>query len=55
MKDALKIIARKVLRLLPLYYLALFFGWTMSSKFFEGPLYVNYKKLYFSCDKYWWA
>ncbi|CDW75759.1 UNKNOWN [Stylonychia lemnae] len=54
-KDALKLIGRKLARLIPLYYITLFFGWAVSSRFFEGPLYGISKKLYLNCDKYWWT
>ncbi|CDW76528.1 UNKNOWN [Stylonychia lemnae] len=54
-KDSMKLIGRKLVRLIPMYYLTLFFGWAMTSRFFEGPLWAHQKRLYFACDRYWWT
>ncbi len=54
-KDVLKIYARKILRILPLYYAVFFFGWLVGSRLLDAPLWYNYKQLYLDCSKYWWA
>ncbi|CDW83385.1 UNKNOWN [Stylonychia lemnae] len=54
-KDILKFYARKVMRLLPIYYLVLFFGWFVGPILFDAPLWSINKTLYLNCESYWWA
>ena len=51
----MKLYARKICRLLPLYYLTFFFGWLVGPVLFNSPLWTTYSGLYLNCEKYWWA
>jgi len=53
--DALRMYARKFLRLAPLLYLAFFFGWSMGAWLSSGPNWTNYQMMFLHCDNYWWS
>ncbi len=53
--DALKLYARKYLRVAPMLYLVFFFGWSTASRLNESPTWINYQQLFYECDKYWWG
>ena len=55
LKDALKMYAKKYLRLAPMLYLVFLFGWTSGARLSEGPAWINYENLFYKCDSYWWA
>lgn len=54
-KDALKLYARKILRLAPLYYTVFFFGWYVGVRMNSGPIWYSYGNLFYDCGTYWWA
>lgn len=54
-KDVMKIYARKLLRVLPLYYFLLFFGWFAGPRLSSGPIWFTFESLYFECESRWWA
>lgn len=51
----MKLYARKILRVLPVYYGVLFFGWFIGPRLGSGPLWFNFKKLFYNCNRTWWA
>jgi peptidoglycan/LPS O-acetylase OafA/YrhL len=54
-KEALKMYARKFLRLAPMLYIIFFFGWAAGSRLQDTPSWMNYKEMFYQCDTYWWA
>eukprot|EP00347_Sterkiella_histriomuscorum_P018864 403343880 len=54
-KDILKFYARKMVRIIPMYYTVFFFGWFVGPMFYDSPLWYSYGQLYLNCDAYWWA
>jgi len=47
LKDALRVIARKFLRLAPLTYFLFFLQWACLSRVKDGPVWMNAQTLFF--------
>jgi peptidoglycan/LPS O-acetylase OafA/YrhL len=45
--DALKLYARKILRIAPLFYAVFFFGWMIGARLQNGPLWFSYQSLFY--------
>jgi len=53
--DTFKFFGRKLIRLLPLYYFILFFGWFVGPYLSSGPTWFTYEAIFYQCSTYWWA
>lgn len=54
-KDIFKIYGKRLLRILPLYYLLFFIGWQVVPHLASGPLWFEYSNLFATCNESWWA
>lgn len=52
-EDYLKIVARKWLRLAPMYYIMWIIIWSISSRISSGPIWWKSDKLSYKCDENW--
>jgi peptidoglycan/LPS O-acetylase OafA/YrhL len=54
--DVLKIYGKRLLRLLPLYYLTFLVGIFLMPRVSGGGVWFMYEEaLFYKCDQYWWA
>jgi peptidoglycan/LPS O-acetylase OafA/YrhL len=54
--DFVKIYSKRLLRILPLYYLTFLAGLFLAPRVSSGGVWFMYEQaLFFECDKYWWA
>lgn len=53
-RDALKLVVRKWLRLAPFYYIFLFVGWKTCAFYDNGPVWNSMGNLWYNCSELWW-
>lgn len=54
--DVVKIYAKRLIRLLPLYYLTFLVGMFLMPRVSSGSVWFVYEQaLFWKCDQYWWA
>ncbi|CDW89299.1 UNKNOWN [Stylonychia lemnae] len=55
-KDVMKIYGKRLIRLLPIYYLTLLFGIFIGPRISSGPTWYMYEQsLFYRCNTYWWT